>query len=127
MFTALVLVVTSPVAAVPLSVVLSAILTVAELVNAGGGTTAIAQSGVLKFTLGQAYVVLVSSLNILGMKPLLGVPLLLAAAFSGAAFILRTGHQARRVLLAAAAVGSIYPALYVIASLSGWPGTGLFN
>ena len=125
--TALLLVIISPIAAVPLSIALSAMLTIMEFVTQGGGMTAIEQSGVLKVTLGQAYVVLVSSLQILVSKPHFGVPLLFATALGGAAFLLPPDRNARRVMLSAVAVGATYPLMYIVAELSGWLGTGMFN
>ncbi len=125
--TALFLVIISPIAAVPLSIALSAIMTVMEFVTQGGSMTAIVQSGALKVTLGQAYIVLMSSLHLLVSKPHLGVPLLLATALGSAAFVLRTDRNARRLVLSVVAVGAIYPLIYVVAELSGWLGTGMFN
>lgn len=124
---ALVLVISSPFAAALLSAVLSAVLTAIEFVTQGSGMEAIVQSGPLQFTLGQAYVVLFSSLHVLATKPLLGVSLLLSTALIGAAVVLRTGYTPRRMVLAVVAVGAVYPALYVVADLSGWLGTGMFN
>lgn len=125
--TALFLMIISPIAAVPLSIALSAILTITEFVTQGDGMRAIVQSGALKVTLGQAYIVLMSSLHVLVSKPHLGVPLLLATALGSAAFVLPPDRNARRLTLSVVAVGATYPLIYIVAELSGWLGTGMFN
>ena len=117
----------SPVTAIPAVIVLAMVLVVVNSMMGDAESLALGFTQITKSVLGNAFVILVGTLDLVLRGILISGPLFLLVGIVGAKWADRTGCYWQRLFRASMLIGALYPAIFVVANILGWFDEPFFN
>lgn len=119
--------VASPVSAIPSTIVLVSLLTVVDLFRGDMTASDPGVAGTLKQMAGYTLVIVLVSLDVIARKFLITLPILAVSAYAGSSVAARCEPRWKRLAIASLLVGTLLPALYVVAQSFDWLDGPYFN
>lgn len=109
-------VVSSPVAAIPITVVCALLLYALNLIGGDEYSSATNGSGTLRYILGYAFVILVATLDLMFRWSAIALPLLIVLGYMAANYASRTNRFVRNLALSTLLIGGVYPLVFMLAA-----------
>ena len=125
--TALALIVVSPVASMPANLMFALVLVGLQVMTGHSLGPDEGLTGFIKDWLGWGFVTLGVALDFMFRRLWLSLPALIVAGSAGATFARKSGSYWRRFGLAALAIGSLYPGVFLLGYALDWSDGPLFN
>jgi hypothetical protein len=109
-------VVSSPIAAIPMTFVFALLLYALNLIGGDEYSFATNGSGTLRYILGYAFVILVATLDVISRWSVIALPLLTGLGFIAANYASRSNRFVRQLALSTLMIGGVYPLVFMLAA-----------
>lgn len=109
-------VVSSPIAAIPMTFVFALLLYALNLIGGDEYSFATNGSGTLRYILGYAFVILVATLDVISRWSVIALPLLIGLGFMAANYASRSNRFVRKLALSTLMIGGVYPLVFLLAA-----------
>ena len=109
-------VVSSPIAAIPMTFVFALLLYALNLIGGDEYSFATTGSGTLRYILGYAFVILVATLDVISRWSVIALPLLIGLGFMAANYASRSNRFVRKLALSTLMIGGVYPLVFLLAA-----------
>ena len=109
-------VVSSPIAAIPMTFVFALLLYALNLIGGDEYSFATNVSGTLRYILGYAFVILVATLDVISRWSVIALPLLTGLGFIAANYASRSNRFVRQLALSTLMIGGVYPLVFLLAA-----------
>jgi len=109
-------VVSSPIAAIPMTFVFALLLYALNLIGGDEYSFATNGSGTLRYILGYAFVILVATLDVISRWSVIALPLLTGLGFIAANYASRSNRFVRQLALSTLMIGGVYPLVFLLAA-----------
>lgn len=109
-------VVSSPIAAIPMTFVFALLLYALNLIGGDEYSFATNGPGTLRYILGYAFVILVATLDVVSRWSVIALPFFIGLSFIAANYASRSSRFVRKLALSTLMIGGVYPLIFMLAA-----------